>query len=129
MDLPPQTVALIARIESMTGVSFLTAMTRGRAPKPLSRRYKVADKMFAIASLTANPFVILKCDPHLIEVLKEQYSGVGHRSHLDRRHWICLQLDADVPQGEIARLADASYDLVRATLTKKQRAALAAPWD
>jgi predicted DNA-binding protein (MmcQ/YjbR family) len=125
MDLPPQTLALIARIEAMPGVTSITAMTMGRAPKPLSRRYKVADKMFAIISLTAEPFVILKCDPHLIEVLKETYSGVGHRSHLDHRHWLCFQLDGDVPTEETNRLTAAAYGLVRATLTKKQQAELA----
>jgi predicted DNA-binding protein (MmcQ/YjbR family) len=69
--------------------------------------------------------VILKCDPHLAEVLREQYSGVGHRSHLDRRFWICVTLDGDVPTDEIERLAAHSYDLVCAGLTRKQKAELA----
>jgi hypothetical protein len=52
--------------------------------------------------------------------------GVGYRSHLDRRHWISVSLDADVPTSEIGRLAARSYDLVAADLTKKQKAELAA---
>lgn len=126
MDLPPETVALMGRIEALPGVSSITAMTRGRAPKPSSRRYKVADKMFAILSLTAEPFVIVKCDPHLAEVLRAQYAGVGHRSHLDRRFWICLRLDADVPSDEVEGLVAGAYDLVRAGLPRRQQAALAA---
>jgi predicted DNA-binding protein (MmcQ/YjbR family) len=70
--------------------------------------------------------VILKSDPHLAEILREQYAGVGHRSHLDRRFWISVSLDADVPMDEVERLARASYDLVVAGLTKKQKAALSA---
>jgi predicted DNA-binding protein (MmcQ/YjbR family) len=86
--------------------------------------FKVMGKMFAIVGLGKAEFVILKCDPHLVEVLKETYAGVSHRSHLDPRHWISVALDADVPADEIDRLIDQSYELVCATLTRKQRAEL-----
>ena len=97
---------------------------RGRAP--VAMMYKVMGKMFAIVSLGKVEHVILKCDPHLVDVLKAAYAGVGHRSHLDARNWISVELDADVPAEEIDRLVDQSYDLVRATLTRKQRAELGA---
>jgi len=98
---------------------------------PLGRRptamvYKVMGKMFAIVGLSKVEHVILKCDPHVVEVLKLTYAGVGHRSHLDRRYWISVELDADVPADEIARLVDQSYDLVCETMTRKQRAELGA---
>src|SRR5580658_725613 len=90
--------------------------------------YKVMGKTFAILSIRRDGcgWLILKCDPHLAEVLREQYSGVGHRSHLDRRYWIAITLGADVPPDEIERLIAQSYDLVRAGLTHKQQAELAA---
>ena len=88
--------------------------------------YKVMGKMFAILTTNRTLSVILKCDPHLAEILREQYAGVGHRSHLDRRFWISVALDADVPLEEIERLAAHSYDLVRAKLTRKQKAELEA---
>jgi predicted DNA-binding protein (MmcQ/YjbR family) len=97
---------------------------RGRTP--VATVYKVVDKMFAIVGLGKVEHVILKCDPHLVEVLRETYAGVGHRSHLDRRYWISVELQADVPAEEIDRLVDQSYDLVCASLTRKQRAELAA---
>ena len=84
--------------------------------------YKIMGKMFAIVGLGKIEHVILKCDPHLVEVLRETYAGVGHRSHLDPRFWISVELDADVPADEVARLADNSYDLVCAGLSRKQRA-------
>ena len=86
--------------------------------------YKVKGKMFAILATRGVAAVSLKCDPHLAEVLREQYAGVGHRYHLDRRHWISVTLDADVPVAEILRLIDQSYDLVRANLSRAQRAEL-----
>lgn len=88
--------------------------------------YKVMGKMFAILATRSVQAVSLKCDPHLAEVLREQYAGVGHRYHLDRRHWISVSLDADVPVDEIERRATGSYTLVCAGLTRKQKAELAA---
>ena len=92
---------------------------------PGATLFKVMGKMFAILTHGKVQAVSLKCDPHLTEILREQYAGVGHRYHLDRRHWISVSLDADVPAEEIQRLAAGSYALVVAGLTKKQRATLA----
>jgi predicted DNA-binding protein (MmcQ/YjbR family) len=88
--------------------------------------YKVAGKMFAILSTRKQHFVIVKCDPHLAEILREQYASIGHRSHLDRRFWISIDLDGDAPAEEIERLVAGSYDLIVGGLTKKQKAELAA---
>jgi len=88
--------------------------------------YKVMGKMFALAPADKTVSVSLKCDPHLAEILREQYEGVGAGYHLDKRHWNTVRLDADVPEAEILRLIGHSYDLVRASLTRKQRAELEA---
>ncbi len=88
--------------------------------------YKVMGKMFAILEMRRIEVVILKCEPHLVDILREQYTGVGHRSHLDRRFWICVDLAGDVPAEEVERLAAQSYDLVCDKLTRKQKAELAA---
>jgi predicted DNA-binding protein (MmcQ/YjbR family) len=88
--------------------------------------YKVMDKMFAILEIRRVVTVILKCDPTMAEILRAQYSGVSHRGHLDRRYWICVALDSDVPLEEIGRLATHAYELVRAKLTRKQKAELEA---
>jgi hypothetical protein len=42
--------------------------------------YKIMGKMFAILESRRVEVVILKCDPLLVDILKEQYSGVGHRA-------------------------------------------------
>jgi len=88
--------------------------------------YKIMGNMFAILEIRRVEVVILKCDPHLAEILREQYAGVGHRSHLDRRFWISIDLQANVPTEEIERLVSHSYDLVRDKLTRKQKAELEA---
>jgi hypothetical protein len=45
-------------------------------------------------------------------------------SHLDRRYWISVNLDADVPSKEIKQLVSQSYELVCSKLTGKQKAEL-----
>jgi len=97
-----------------------------RGAQPIALMYKVMGKLFAILSVRGEEYVILKCDPHLADMLREKYAGIGHRSHLDRRYWISVSLDADVPKDEIARLAARSYELICSSLTRKQKAELAA---
>jgi predicted DNA-binding protein (MmcQ/YjbR family) len=125
MSLSPRTAALKGILDAMPGAAAEPA-SAPRAAAPSALIYKVMGKMFAILSIRGIEAVSLKCDPHLAEVLREQYAGVGHRYHLDRRHWISVSLDADVPAEAVERLAGQSYDLVRAGLTRKQQAELAA---
>ena len=86
--------------------------------------YKVMGKMFAVFETRRVEGVILKCDPHLADVMRQQYVGVGHRSHLDRRYWINIDLNADVPIEEVERLVSHSHEQVCAKLTRKQKAEL-----
>jgi predicted DNA-binding protein (MmcQ/YjbR family) len=123
LDLAPQTAALVVHLAAKPG-AVAEAYFAPRGKTPLTAAYKVAGKTFAILSLRADQWVVLKCDPHLAEILRGEYSGVGHKTHLDPRHWISITLDADVPLSETQRLADGSYDLVVAGLTKKQQAGL-----
>ena len=76
--------------------------------------------------MTMNAPDLGRMQQNLAQSLREQYEGVGHRSHLDRRFWISVNLDADVPKEEIERLAGHSYALVCEGLTRKQKAELAA---
>ena len=112
-------------LDGKTGAAG-TPIPGARGPGTGARLYKIFGKMFAIYSPQGSAFVTVKCDPHLVEILKEKYDGVGHRGHLDRRFWICVRIDEDVPLAEIKRVIALSYDLVAATLTKKQQAELAA---
>src|SRR3954453_5943709 len=104
MDLPlgERTLALKAWLDARPG-AVGEPMKASTGKLPLVLLYKVMGKMFAILAVRRTENVIVKCDPHLVEILKEQYAGVGHRSHLDRRFWISIDLDADVPREEVER--------------------------
>jgi predicted DNA-binding protein (MmcQ/YjbR family) len=125
LDLSERTAAVKASLDAMPG-AVAQAMSPPRSATPNVLIYKVMGKMFAILQIRGIENVILKSDPHLAEILREQYAGVGHRSHLDRRFWISVTLDADVPPAEVERLLANSYGLVCAGLTRKQKAELAA---
>lgn len=125
LNLSPRTAAVKAVLEARPGAVGEPFAMR-RSAQPLVIMFKVFGKLFAVLQIRGHENVIVKCDPHLVEVLREQYAGVGHRSHLDRRFWISIDLDSDVPADEIERLVCGSYDLVRAGLTKKQKSELEA---
>jgi predicted DNA-binding protein (MmcQ/YjbR family) len=117
-----QTEAVRAMIEAMPGVQG------SRLPSaPGVTLYKVMGKVFAILNARRDQ-VSVKCDPHLLEILREQYAGFGHWGHLDRRFWASVDLgpDTDVPPEEAERRIAHSYELVAAKLTRKQKAELAA---
>ncbi len=123
MTRDPKVVAvqeMLARRPGAVAVPYVPP----RASEPLSEMWKVMGKVFAILTLRLELFVVLKCDPHLAEILRDQYRAVGHRTHADRRYWISIELGADVPPEEIDRLIGHSYDQVCAGLTRKQKAEL-----
>jgi predicted DNA-binding protein (MmcQ/YjbR family) len=122
--LSRRTATVKAWIEAKPGAEGRAFTPRKNSP-PLVVIYKVMGKVFAVLSVRGVEDVILKCDPMLASVLRKDYTGVGHRSHLDRRFWISVRLDADVPIKEIRGLVSLSYDLVCSKLTAKQKAALA----
>ena len=126
MDLGERTAALKAILDAKPGATTLARSPPRSTKGPLVLDYKVMGRTFAILQVRGEALVILKCDPHLAEILRDQYTGIGRRTHLDPRHWICVWLEADVPTEAIERLAGQSYDLVCAGLTRKQRVELAA---
>jgi predicted DNA-binding protein (MmcQ/YjbR family) len=125
VDLNERIAAMRAMLDAMPAATATPVMA-ARGASPVALMYKIMGKLFAILPMRGGAYVIVKCDPHLVEVLREQYAGIGHRSHLDRRYWISVELDQDVPYEEAERLVAQSYDLIRAGLTRKQRAELEA---
>ena len=83
--------------------------------------FKVAGKMFAIAH---DSRISLKCDPALAVVLREAHPVVTAGYHLDKRHWNSIELDGSVTDDELRDWIQDSYDLVVASLSRPQRAAL-----
>ncbi len=117
--------ALRAVLDALPGV-IGEPYTPPRSASPLSVLYKVGGKMFAVLTLRGDLYVVVKAPPFVCDLLRETYTGVGKRTHLDPRHWIGIDLESDVPAEEIASLARGSYALVRDSLPRRQREALEA---
>ncbi len=122
-SMGPATEALKVFLGALPGAcAEPVPMPRG-APSP-AIMYKVMGKIFAILSIRGEAFIIVKCRPDLVDILRQSYSGIGHRSHLDRRFWISIDLNADVPPSEITKLVEGSHALIHSSLTRNQKAQL-----
>ena len=86
--------------------------------------FKLDDKMFALVyRRNGVDCVNLKCDPQQALELRDVFESVTAGYHMNKRHWNTIQLQGDVPRGELERMCDHSYGLVFKGLTKaKQRA-------
>jgi len=101
------------------------AATEGTPFGPDDIVFKVEGKMFAIAALMeVPPAVNLKCDPDLALELRDRYEQVRPGYHMNKKHWNTVVLDGVIPQAEIKKMIDHSYDLVVQGLPKVRRAKL-----
>lgn len=82
--------------------------------------YTVADKWFCLLNLDEKR-CNLKCAPDQVVDLQDRYDGVESAWHMNKKHWIGLHLDSDVPDSEIVNLVNQAYGLVVNSLTKKKR--------
>jgi predicted DNA-binding protein (MmcQ/YjbR family) len=86
--------------------------------------FKVAGKMFALAALDeVPPRVNLKCDPDLALDLRDRYEQVTPGYHMNKRHWNTVEIEGDIPDFELRKMIDHSYELVAQRLPKKKKRA------
>ena len=88
--------------------------------------YKIGGKMFAIVADQEDVWFTLKCDPVLSEIVRGQYAAISPGYHTDKRHWVSIRQDETLPDAEVIRLIDHSYEQVWKKLTRAAKAALAA---
>ena len=100
--------------------------TEGLPFGPTTLVFKVADKMFALVGLDDPDLRLnLKCDPNRALDLRERFEGIQPGYHMSKKHWNTLYIhEYDLRDELVHELADHSYDLVVAGLTKKLRAEL-----
>jgi len=99
-----------------------TAATEGTPFGPEDIVFKVAGKMFAILALEeVPPRVNLKCDPDLALELRDRYEQVEPGYHMNKKHWNTVVLDGVIPDREIRKMIDHSYELVVQSLPATKR--------
>jgi len=89
--------------------------------------FKVAEKMFAVASLEPGDHVAsFKCTPEMFAELTDR-PGVKPAPYLARAHWVALETYDVISPSELKTLVRSAYDQVVAKLPKKTQAALSKP--
>ena len=74
--------------------------------------FKVMDKIFCMANLNYPGSLFLKCLPENAIEYRERYDSVVPAYHMNKKHWITVELDNSVPSKEIQNWIDNSYNLV-----------------
>jgi predicted DNA-binding protein (MmcQ/YjbR family) len=83
--------------------------------------FKVAGKMFALAALDeVPPTVNLKCDPDLALDLRDQFEQIRPGYHMNKKHWNTVEIEGGIPDLELRKMIDHSYDLVARSLPKSR---------
>ena len=86
--------------------------------------FKVENKMFLLLPLdAAEPQISVKCDPVLVEDLREQYKAVEGAYHFNKKFWNTILLKRDMPGAEVKTWIRHSYKEVIAKLPKSVRQA------
>src|SRR6202158_3254955 len=84
--------------------------------------FKVGGKMFALASLDEVPArVNLKCDPDLALELRDRNEQVRPGYHMNKKHWNTVEIASAIPETELRKMIDHSYELVVQSLPKAMR--------
>lgn len=86
----------------------------------------VADKWFCFVNIDVFDFCNIKCHPEQTEELRDKYEGIRPGYHMNKKHWISVYFDSDVPDETIKELVKQSYVIVVASLSKKEKEALQA---
>ena len=84
--------------------------------------FKVRGKMFALLALDEVPAACnLKCDPDRALELRDRYEQVRPGYHMNKKHWNTVELGTGIPDAEVRKMIDHSYELVVQSLPKAKR--------
>ena len=98
------------------------AATEGTPFGPDVLVFKVGGKIFALASLDEVPATAnLKSDPDLALELRDRYEQVTPGYHMNKKHWNTVEIESGIPDVELRKMIDHSYELVVKSLPRKAR--------
>ncbi len=87
--------------------------------------FRVMRKIFALTGIDNDPlWVNLKCEPVLAEALRDEWDAVRPGYHMNKKHWNTVVFDGSIPEAELKKMIDHSYDRVVRSLKKADREAL-----
>ena len=81
----------------------------------------LAVKLFCFVNIEVFDFFCIKCNTEEMEELRATYTGIKPGWHMNKKYWISVYFNQDVPDEKIKELVSKSYDIVVKNLTKKER--------
>ena len=72
----------------------------------------VAEKWFCFVNVETFDFCNIKCAPDWIVDLQERYEGVTPAYHMNKKHWISVNIEGYGDVEKMKMLVDMSYRLV-----------------
>lgn len=83
--------------------------------------FYIGSKWFCYCNIEVFDFCCLKCEPDKNLELQATYLGIRPGWHMNKRHWISVYFNQDVPDETIKELVQQSYDIVYHSLSKKEK--------
>lgn len=80
--------------------------------------FYVNSHMFCYFNVDDFSNITIKCNPTEMAELKEHYQAIGEPFNGDKRYWISVQPNLDLPDKELKELVYKSYEIV---MSKKRR--------
>lgn len=75
--------------------------------------FYVQQHMFCYFNIDDFTSITIKCEPQRIAQLKDHYEAVTEPYNGNKKHWMSIHLNADLPDSEILALVSNSYHLVK----------------
>ena len=83
-------------------------------------RHRANQKGFAfIYERNGHLCVNLKCDPFEADFLRQAFCDVTPAYHMNKAHWNTVTVGGDVPEEELRRMIEKSYDSVKPKIRKQ----------
>lgn len=76
--------------------------------------------MFALTQDTPTS-INLKAEPADVTGLVDTYDAVKRGYHMNKKHWVTVQLDGSLPTGLVEELIEDSYELIVDKLPARDR--------
>ena len=83
--------------------------------------FYVLDKWFCFVNIEISDFCCIKCNPDESGELQTEYTGIRPGWHMNKKYWISIYFNQDVPDIMIKELVGKSYEIVVRSLSKKER--------
>lgn len=83
--------------------------------------FYVSNKWFCYVNIEVFDFCCIKSLPNVSEVLQCRYTGIRPGWHMNKKYWISVYFNQDVPDDKIKELVKDSYDIVVDNLTKREQ--------